>query len=142
MTVKTLQSIFLGLALTILSTTPTFAADNPPPPYRGGDSRPEPIDPGYLEAIQRTSAMVWDDNALRLAQRRGLDLINVTWEDTGRYYDSAVGPNISDMTIQVQYQDPNTGEYVLTLMPVIRYPNFVDRTADISPDDFYLLVAL
>ncbi|MGB3312503.1 MAG: hypothetical protein WBG32_17860 [Nodosilinea sp.] len=26
---------------------------------------------------------------------------NVTWEDTGRFYGSAVGPNISDMTIVV-----------------------------------------
>jgi hypothetical protein len=44
------------------------------------------------------------------------------------------------MTIQVQHVDPQSGEYVLTLMPVIRYPNFSDLTADISPDDFYLLV--
>ena len=152
MTGKTLQSILLALTLTIMSTTPALAAvgqaaelslshpEDPPPPYRGGESRIEPIDLSYLEAIQRTSAMVWDDHALRLAQRHGLDLINVTWEDTGRFYNSAVGPNISDMTIQVQHIDPNTGEYVLTLMPVIRYPNFVDLTADISPDDFYLLV--
>ena len=132
----------LPLALLLLTTTaaPGFAAQDTPPPYRGDGERIEPLDPSYLEAIQRTSAMVWDDHALRLAQMHGLDLINVTWEDTGRYYDSAVGPNISDMTIQVQHEDPNTGEYVLTLMPVIRYPNFVDLTADISPDDFYLLV--
>jgi len=140
MTRPEMKSLPLALLLLVTTVAPAFASDDPPPPYRGGESRPEPIDPSYLEAIQRTSAMVWDDNALRLAQRRGLDLINVTWEDTGRYYDSAVGPNISDMTIQVQYQDPNTGEYVLTLMPVIRYPNFVDKTADISPEDFYLLV--
>jgi len=134
------QIVLLTLALIATTAAPAFAADDPPPPYRGDESRPEPVDPSYLEAIRRTSEMVWDDNALRLAQMRGLDLINVTWEDTGRYYDSAVGPNISDMTIQVQHQDPETGEYVLTLMPVIRYPNFVDQTADISPDDFYLLV--
>ncbi|MCH8342091.1 MAG: hypothetical protein IIA51_11125, partial [Chloroflexi bacterium] len=140
MTRPEMKSLPLALLLLVTTVAPALAADDPPPPYRGGESRPEPIDPSYLEAIQRTSAMVWDDNALRLAQRRGLDLINVTWEDTGRYYDSAVGPNISDMTIQVQHQDPITGEYVLTLMPVIRYPNFTDRTADISPDKFYLLV--
>ncbi len=140
MTRAMMKSLPLALLLLVTAAAPAFAADEPPPPYRGGESRPEPIDPSYLEAIQRTSAMVWDDHALRLAQMHGLDLINVTWEDTGRFYDSAVGPNISDMTIQVQHQDPDTGEYVLTLMPVIRYPNFVDHTADISPDDFYLLV--
>ncbi|MEE9216317.1 MAG: hypothetical protein V3U32_02680 [Anaerolineales bacterium] len=140
MTQAMMKSLPLALLLTVSSAAPAFAAQDPPPPYRGGESRIEPIDPSYLEAIQRTSAMVWDDHALRLAQMHGLDLINVTWEDTGRFYNSAVGPNISDMTIQVQHQDPNTGEYMLTLMPVIRYPNFVDLTADISPDDFYLLV--
>jgi hypothetical protein len=84
--------------------------------------------------------MVWDGNAQELAAAYGLNILNVTWEDTGRYYDSCVGPNISDVTIQVQYRDPGTEEYTLTLMPVIRYPNFSDLTADISPDDFYLLV--
>jgi len=102
--------------------------------------RPEPPDPTYLEAIQRTSEMVWNGPAQNLATEYGLNILNVTWEDTGRYYDSAIGPNISDVTIQVQTQNPQTGDYELTLMPVIRYPNFSDLTADISPDDFYLLV--
>jgi hypothetical protein len=84
--------------------------------------------------------MVSNQEALTLAMAQELDLINLTWEDTGRYYNSAVGPNISDMTIQVQYCDPETGQYLLTLMPVIRYPNFADLTADISPDDFFLLI--
>jgi hypothetical protein len=104
-------------------------------------------DPDYAEAIQRTADMVWDEDALRLAQDHGLDLVNLTWEDTGRYYGSSVGPNISDLTIQVTHQFPSTslragsgGDCALTLMPVIRYPNFTDLTADISPDDFYLLV--
>jgi len=140
MTRPMIKSLPLALLLLVTSAAPAFASQDTPPPYRGDGDRIQPIDPAYLAAIQRTSGMVWDDNALRLAQMHGLDLINVTWEDTGRFYDSAVGPNISDMTIQVQYKDPETGEYVLSLMPVIRYPNFVDHTADISPDDFYLLV--
>ena len=97
-------------------------------------------DPAYIEAIQRTTAMVEDQNAQAMAAAHGLQIVNVTWEDTGRYYNSAVGPNISDATIQVQYRDPSSGEYRLALMPVIRYPNFTDLTADISPDNFYLLV--
>lgn len=103
----------------------------------------EPIeipDPEYLGAITRTAAMVGDADAVRLASEYGLQVLNVTWEDTGRYYDSSVGPNISDMTIQVQHWDADRESYQLTLMPVIRYPNFSDLTADISPDDFYLMV--
>ena len=100
----------------------------------------DPSAPYYVEAIRQTAGMVWDQEALALAQSQALDLINLTWEDTGRYYNSAVGPNISDMTIQVQYCDPETRQYQLTLMPVIRYPNFADLTADISADDFFLLI--
>jgi hypothetical protein len=100
----------------------------------------ELLDPAYLEAIRRTAAMVTDANAQRLAERRGLDVINVTWEDTGRYYNSSVGPNISDVTIQVQHAGSDTRASELTLMPVIRFPNFSDHSADISPDRFYLLV--
>jgi hypothetical protein len=97
-------------------------------------------DRAYLEAIRKTAAMVMDTDAQRLAENYGLHILNVTWEDTGRYYNSAVGPNISDVTIQVQHPDPYTGNQDLALMPVIRYPNFSDLSADISPDRFYLLV--
>jgi hypothetical protein len=102
--------------------------------------RPGDEDPAYIEAIQRTSQMTSDGEARRLTTKYGLDLINVTWEDTGRYKGSSVGPNISDATIQVQFRDPSTGQYNLSLMPVIRYPNFSDLTADLSPDRFYLMV--
>jgi hypothetical protein len=97
-------------------------------------------DPDYPEVIESTAAMVWDENAQRLASQYGLNLLNVTWEDTGRYYGSSVGPNISDVTIQVGYHDPISEQFNLTLMPVIRYPNFSDLTGDISPDRFYLMV--
>jgi hypothetical protein len=94
----------------------------------------------YSEVIQKTAWMVSDGNARMLAQQYGLQVLNVTWEDTGRYKGSSVGPNISDMTIQVQEKDPSTGQYRLTCMPVIRHPNYGDLSADISPDRFYILV--
>ena len=84
--------------------------------------------------------MAYDREAQSLANQYDLDVLNVTWEDTGRYNNSAVGPNISDMTIQVQQQNPMTGDYTLNLMPVIRHPNFTDRTADIPIDRFYVPV--
>lgn len=94
----------------------------------------------YQEVINRTISMISDSRAQQLAQQAGLNILNVTWEDTGRYYNSAVGPNISDMTIQVQHRDPNSGQYNLHLMPVIRHPNFADETADIPMDQFFLMV--
>jgi hypothetical protein len=148
---KVLKSISLFLVMllgTLSFFMPTADAsamgmeafiDDPPGDPRNQDDD-EPLDPAYWEAIQRTAGMVWDEKVVRLASNHGLDVLNVTWEDTGRYYDSAVGPNISDVTIQVQHMNPDTGSYELTLMPVIRFPNFTDVTGDIPIDEFYLLV--
>ncbi len=94
----------------------------------------------YKSAIQRTARMVSDAQAQALAQRHGLQILNVTWEDTGRYKGSSVGPNISDMTIQVGARDPRTEKFSVTCMPVIRHPNFSDKSADLDPRDFTLLV--
>lgn len=95
--------------------------------------------PTYSDVIQRVEQMVSDRSAQELAGHHGLQILNVTWEDTGRFKGSAVGPNISDMTIQVQSPLKN-GEYQLSCMPVIRFPNFTDVTGDISPDLFFVLV--
>jgi len=99
-----------------------------------------PDDAEYIEAIQRTANMTNNPLAVQLAAGYDLNIVNVMWEDTGRYKGSTVGPNISDVTIQVMYRDPRNEQYQLSLMPVIRYPNFSDLTADIRLDHFYLLV--
>ncbi|MBP0020569.1 MAG: hypothetical protein J7647_23820 [Cyanobacteria bacterium SBLK] len=93
----------------------------------------------YQQTIQKTVAMVANGRSQSLARQFGLNILNVTWEDTGRYHGSAVGPNISDMTIQIQQRNPRTSEYRLHLMPVIRHPNFTDKSADIPLDRFFLL---
>jgi hypothetical protein len=94
----------------------------------------------YSLLIKKTTDMVRDKAVQRLAEEHGLHVLDVTWEDTGRFDFSAVGPNISDMTIQVQHQVPGREDYELNCMPVIRYPNFSDISGDISPDEFFLLV--
>ncbi|NJL00403.1 MAG: hypothetical protein HC910_07455 [Spirulinaceae cyanobacterium SM2_1_0] len=93
----------------------------------------------YHQVIRRTVGMASDAAARDLANQFGLDILNITWEDTGRFQNSAVGPNISDMSIQVQQRNPRNGEYQLHLMPVIRHPNFADMTADVPLDRFFLL---
>lgn len=91
-------------------------------------------DPRYTRAISETASMVHNGAARSLAKKHGLDIVDLTWEDTGRYKGSCVGPNISDMTIQVQ----DAGK--VTCMPVIRHPNFSDKTADVSIDDVFIRV--
>ncbi|ETO11852.1 hypothetical protein RFI_25525 [Reticulomyxa filosa] len=70
--------------------------------------------------------------------------MNVTWEDNARNKDSASGyvfflkkkrrrkkfPCISDMTLQVNKE----------LMPVIREPNYSDKTWDMSMDKMVIVV--
>src|SRR3954466_10006945 len=80
----------------------------------------------YRQVIERVASMVDDAHAQELAQRRRLEILNLTWEDTGRWTGSSVGPNISDVTIEVQ-----DGKRT-TLMPVLRFPNFSDVTGDVS----------
>jgi hypothetical protein len=94
----------------------------------------------YQDAIAATAGMVNNPDAQSLAQQNGLQILNLTWEDMGRYKGSAVGPNISDMTIQVGLKDPATNQFNVTAMPVVRHPNFSDVTTDIDPGDFTLLV--
>ncbi len=100
---------------------------------------PVRADEDYRAVIERVQGMVGDPHVQSLADRHGLDVLDVTWEDTGRFHDSSVGPNISDMTIQVQHcERPDACE--LSLMPVVRQPNFEDQTGDVDLDRFQVLV--
>ncbi len=91
----------------------------------------------FETAVSNVAEMVWNNKVTEAAAHYGLDVVNVTWEDTGRYEGSCWGPNISDMTIQVHHGDRDSE--ILTCMPVIRFPNFHDLTADMNPDEFFLL---
>ena len=92
----------------------------------------------YAEVVRRVTGMVSDSGTQAEVQRRGLHLINLTWEDTGRDQGSALGPNISDLTLQVRYTEQ--GDRKAALLPVIRFPNFSDRTGDVRADKFFLRV--
>lgn len=91
----------------------------------------------YQRVVQKVAGMVGDRTVQMGAQRRGLNAVNVTWEDTGRSVGSALGPNISDLTLQVRYRD-TAGGMRSALMPVIRFPNFTDRTGDVPADRFFV----
>ncbi|MEA5498385.1 hypothetical protein VB834_15400 [Limnoraphis robusta Tam1] len=66
-----------------------------------------------------------------LLQKLGLNVVNVMWEDTARTPGSVWGANITHMTLQVRHlMQPQRKE----LLPVIRYPNFTDRTGDVPLD--------
>ena len=87
-------------------------------------------------SVDRVARLVSDAEAQRLAAARGLQFVNVLWEDTGRYQGSSVGPNISDVTIEVV--DGIGRGRRQALMPVLRFPNFADRTADVRLDKVWI----
>ncbi len=93
----------------------------------------------YRSVIERVVRMPFDAQLRRRVERLRLDVVNVMWEDTGRFQGSAVGPNISDVTLQVRERLPR-GRIRTHLLPVIRYPNFTDRTADVPSDRIWVRV--
>ena len=130
-----------GVALSVAFATVAIGQDAGWDPL-GGFKNPgkrRVNSPEYAETVRRVAEMVGDPEASRLVIGQGLNLLNVTWEDTGRFKNSSVGPNISDMTIQVALEQPGRRMEV-KCMPVIRYDNFSDKTADLDPDGFTLLV--
>lgn len=93
----------------------------------------------HREVVTSVAKMVTDARARRLAGARELSILNVLWEDTGRYLGSSVGPNISDVTIEVETEGSD-GSKSTHLMPVIRFPNFTDKTGDVDIDEFFVRV--
>jgi hypothetical protein len=114
----------LTAAVTLTSFLAPVAARRPPPDRV----------PGYTQVVASVAGMVSDGQTRRLVAARGLRLLNVLWEDTGRWEGSAVGPNISDVTIEVEAGGRRF------LMPVIRYDNFTDKTGDVKLDRIFLPV--
>jgi hypothetical protein len=98
------------------------------------------VDPHqFRQAIERVENMPFDRDLLARAGKHGLNIVNVTWEDTGRDIGSSGGPNISDLTLQVREPQPG-GRVETHLLPVLRYPNFTDKTADIKTDKLWVRV--
>ncbi len=93
----------------------------------------------HAKVIARVAAMVHDPAVQRLAAAYGLRCVNVMWEDCARYMGSSVGPNISDLSLQVQHVAVRSDRRLATLLPVIRAPNFSDRTGDIPLERLFVL---
>ena len=93
----------------------------------------------YQRVIGKVANMVSDQDLSSRVRRRQLALVNVAYEDTGRAQGSVLGPNISDLSLQVRRRDPS-GRFESSIMPVIRPPNFADRTGDVPSDRFFVRV--
>lgn len=85
----------------------------------------------FVKVVQKVINIPYDQKLQKSLQSFGLCALHVMWEYTARTPGSCWGDNISDMTLQLRYpQDVRPRQ----LLPVIRYPNFTDKTADIPFD--------
>lgn len=83
------------------------------------------VDPkDHVESLVKN--LMYSSSTRGLAERNGLQITSVAWEDTARTKGSCFGPNISDMTLCVNGKE----------MPIIRKPNFADVTSDQAMDMF------
>ena len=111
-------------------------------------SAPSSATPSSLESY--VAGIASKSDLQSKAQRNGLAIQTVSWEDTGRYKDSCWGPNISDLSLRVTRGRPDqTGSGNSqtpwsssrgTTLPMIRYPNFADVTADVPMENFQVTV--
>lgn len=104
---------------------------------------PQPSPPALHDAIRQVVRMPSDRALARAARARHMRIQNLSWEDTGRFMGSSVGPNISDLTLEVLERVPTRNGRTRQrtyLLPALRYPNFTDRTADVPADRFWVRV--
>jgi hypothetical protein len=93
------------------------------------------------QAIRQVKRMPESERMQSRAARHGLNVLNVLWEDTGRFEGSSVGPNISDVTLQLREPvDPEGKRFRQRLLPVLRHPNFSDKTADVAAEKLWVKV--
>ena len=131
---RLLRAILAAATAAALTVGPAAAqpmALPPPPPTA-------PL-PSFAAIVGDVAGMTGDGEATAMAGRHGLGIINVLWEDTGRWEGSSVGPNISDVTIEVETSTAG-GQRQTMLMPVLRHDNFTDTTADVKLDRIFVPV--
>lgn len=84
------------------------------------------------EIVANVRGMPHSATTRKMAREHGLDIVSVAWEDNARDKNSAYGPCITDMTLQLRHGS--------TALPIVRYPNMADLTWDARMDDIKLFV--
>jgi hypothetical protein len=126
---KTARFAFVALLAALLAFPATASKGN------GWGVR----EPTFHDVINKVKMMPANSELQHRAwNQHQMNVLNVMWEDTGRSLGSSLGPNISDLTLQVHEK---TARGTRThLLPVIRHPNFTDKTADIAADKLWVRV--
>lgn len=96
-------------------------------------------DAAYRTLAQSMSGLASNQKVKAELAKAGLDITNVSWQDTGRYHNSTVGGNISDVRLVAITKD-REGKTETFTQPIVRLPNFQDVTVDIDMDQVFIPV--
>ena len=145
-------TVFLFAAVPTLAAAASFPWETPPKP--DPTSRPTPENPAgpqaklpacepalrspaYRELAKAMSHLDRDGRVRAQLKDVGLDITTVSWQDTGRSHNSSGGSNISDVRlVAVTQNDRGVDEY--HAQPIVRLPNFEDKTVDVDMDSVML----
>lgn len=86
------------------------------------------------DIIKDVSQIHLNKKIREVANKYGLTVTTIAWEDTSRYKDSCFGRNISDLSIAVKYREEDV------MMSIIKKENFTDKTVDVPIDNFQVTV--
>lgn len=112
----------------------TLFNSNEPAPRRPTLTETKPDE----DLVRRVASIHSNSTVVSAASRRGLAVTVVQWEDTDRFKDykgdnsSCWGNNISDFTLLLSKHN--------TRLPVIRYPNYQDKTVFIPHERFTVAI--
>lgn len=87
--------------------------------------------PEYISVVSELATLDRNRSVSAFLMGLGLDISMVSWQDTGRHRNSAGGSNISDARL-IALTATERGQIQTHVMPIIRLPNFEDKTVDVD----------
>jgi hypothetical protein len=96
------------------------------------------MDPNYIQLARAMANLDTDANVGQILRQAGLVAVRTSWSDTGRSHFSSSGSNISDVRLNALVQE--RGRIVPIPQPIIRLPNFEDKTVDVNLNEIFIPV--
>jgi hypothetical protein len=89
-------------------------------------------EPAYVMLAEKLSQLTSNTRVVEQLRKDGLSVTNVSWQDVGRSAGSSGGFNIADVRLVAITKSRDGKSTKLYPMPIIRLPNYEDKTVDID----------
>lgn len=90
--------------------------------------------PHYTLLADNMTRMASNPKIVDELRKAGLTIGTVSWNDTGRSFGSSGGVNISDLSLVAITRD-REGKAKPIAQPIVRLPNFEDKTVDVNMEE-------